>query len=207
VPHHDLTHTAGPGLLTLTGMWLAMMTAMMAPVAWPWIVAFQRFGADARARSAGAVAATLSFSSGYLVAWLGYSILAAALQRGLTALGIFDGHPWSSAVRAGILIGAGAYQFAPLKRACLSHCRNPITYFLTRWRNGPTAGFRLGLGHGVFCVGCCWALMATALAVGMANLWWMAALTAVAFVEQVIPHGDRIRVPLGIALIAGAVFL
>ena len=107
-----------------------------------------------------------------------------------------------SAVGAAILIGAGTFQFAPIKQACLTHCRNPITYFLTRWRNGPTGGFRLGLGHGLFCVGCCWALMALALIVGMTHVLWMVALTLAVFVEQVLPHGHRLRIPLGVALIA-----
>jgi predicted metal-binding membrane protein len=101
-----------------------------------------------------------------------------------------------------VLVAAGAFQFAPLKRACLTHCRHPLTYLLAKWRNGPVSGVRLGLAHGAFCVGCCWALMATSLAVGMTSLWWMVALAAAVFVEQVVPHGHRIRIPLGIALIA-----
>ena len=105
-----------------------------------------------------------------------------------------------------VFLAAGLYQFAPLKRACLTHCRSPIGFFLTRWRNGPAAGFRIGLEHGIHCLGCCWALMATALAVGVMNLWWMAALAAIALVEQVAPHGDTFRRPLGVALIAAGVW-
>jgi predicted metal-binding membrane protein len=199
---HD-TFTRDPGLLVLTGMWLAMMTAMMAPVAAPWVLAFSRFGSGGAVRGTRALASTLSFTAGYLAAWLLYSFVAAALQQTLLSAGLLDPqHPWSSFAGAGILMGAGAYQFAPIKRACLTHCRNPITYFLTRWRNGSTAGFRLGLGHGLFCVGCCWALMTLALVVGMTNVLWMIALTAAVFVEQVIPHGHRLRIPLGLALIA-----
>ena len=199
---HD-AFAADPGLLALTGMWLAMMTAMMAPVAAPWVLAFSRFGSSGAVGDARSVCSTLSFIAGYLSAWLGYSIVAAALQRTLLLFGVLDPQRrWSSLVTAAILMGAGAYQFAPIKRACLMHCRNPITYFLTRWRNGSAAGFRLGLGHGLFCVGCCWALMALALVVGMTNVLWMIALTAAVFVEQVVPPGDRIRIPLGVALIA-----
>ena len=201
--HTHETFTSDPGLLVLTGMWLAMMTAMMAPVAAPWVIAFSRFGSGGAVWDARSVVSTLSFTAGYLTAWLGYSIVAAAIQRALVLVGVLDPqHAWSSVVAAAILIGAGAYQFAPIKRACLTHCRNPITYFLTRWRNGSAAGFRLGLGHGVFCVGCCWALMALALVVGMTNALWMIALTAAVFVEQVVQHGHRLRIPLGIALIA-----
>jgi predicted metal-binding membrane protein len=109
--------------------------------------------------------------------------------------------PWLGAV---IFLVAGLYQFAPLKRACLTHCRTPLGYFLTRWRNGPMGAVRMGLHHGLFCVGCCWALMATAFAVGVMNAWWMAALSVLALVEQVAPRGQAVRRVLGAAfLVAG----
>jgi len=168
--------------LSLT--WFAMMAAMMAPTVWPWIRSFHRFGGS-----------TLSFGSGYLAAWLGYSVLAAGLQINL--------HP--SAMIAPLLLAvAGLYQFAPLKRACLTHCRSPFSYFLARWRGGPIGGFRMGVGHGVYCVGCCWALMATMIAVGATNAVWMVVLAIVTFVEQVVPRGDVLRLPLGFALLVAA---
>jgi predicted metal-binding membrane protein len=203
--HHSGLSTA-QSLAGLTAMWMLMMTAMMAPVAWPWLRAFQRFDRDRRLDRAGALASTLTFSSGYLTAWLGYAIAATALQMALLpSAGHEDPLPLSSMASAVILIGAGVYQFAAAKRACLTHCRNPLTYFLRRWRDGPTAGFRLGFGHGLFCVGCCWALMLTALVVGMSHVGWMLALTAVVFTEQVVPHGYRLRAPLGIALVVAGV--
>lgn len=194
--------------IELTGVWFGMMAAMMAPVVFPWILAFDRFGAG-RPASIGRALSTISFAGGYLVAWLSWAIAAAQLQMLLMRLGNTDAmHEVAPTAGATILMVAGAYQFAPLKRACLTHCRNPLTYYLTRWRDGVFGGFRMGLGHGVYCVGCCWALMATALAAGMMNLWWMASLAVVAFVEQVVPRGDLIRVPLGVALvIAGVVRL
>ena len=180
-------------------MWLGMMTVMMAPTAWPWVTAFRRAVDHSAIASA-------SFWGGYLSAWLVYSAAAAAIQIGLQQAGALDPIAGlTGLLGAVVLTGAGLYQFAPIKRACLTHCRNPFSYFLTRWRNGPSGGFRLGFGHGLYCVGCCWALMATALAIGMANLWWMAILTVVVFIEQVVPGGDRMRAPLGIALVvAGA---
>lgn len=182
-----------------------MMAVMMAPVVWPWVLAFHRFGGGADGRRARAVS-TASFSSGYLTAWLFYAVGAALLQVLLLRAGAVDSlRGLAPAAGAGVLVIAGAFQFAPLKRACLMHCRNPLTYFLTRWRDGPAGAFRMGLGHGFFCVGCCWALMATALAVGVMNMWWMAALTAATFAEQVLPRGDRLRVPLGVALVAAGV--
>jgi predicted metal-binding membrane protein len=184
-------------------MWFGMMTAMMAPAAWPWVRAYYRFSGGGRAADTGA---TARFAAGYLLAWLAYAIGAALLQRVLLRTALMP--PASDVVipRVGavILLVAGLYQFAPLKRACLKHCRTPLGYFLTRWRNGPMGAFRMGLQHGLFCVGCCWALMATAFAVGVMNVWWMAALGVLAFVEQVAPQGQMLRRALGTAfLVAG----
>ena len=170
----------------LTTMWFVMMSVMMVPTVWPWVSAFNRLGGN-----------TVIFSSGYAAAWLIYSISAASIQLLLP-------HHLPSPVSAMILFIAGAFQVAPLKRACLMHCRNPSTYFLTRWRDGASAGFRMGFHHGLFCVACCWALMATTIAVGVMSLWWMAALAAATFIEQVSRFGDRARVVIGVALIVTA---
>jgi predicted metal-binding membrane protein len=178
-----MTHVHGDtGLLALTTMWLSMMTLMMAPAAWPWVRAFHRFGIERGGRAA-RIGSTLSFSIGYVAAWAGYSLIAGVTQFLLLRGTHHAASGTMATVSAAILVGAGLYQFAPQKRACLTHCRNPLTYFLARWRNGPRAGFRLGFGHGLFCVGCCWALMATSLLVGVSHLLWMAALTGVVFVE------------------------
>jgi predicted metal-binding membrane protein len=139
----------------------------------------------------------LIFSGGYAVAWLFYSLAAASIQQLLP-------HDIPGSLAALILLIAGAFQFAPIKRACLMHCRNPLTYSLTRWRDGRSGGFRMGFGHGLFCVACCWALMATTLAVGVMSLWWMLALAAVTFAEQVSPWGNRVRILVGAALVLGA---
>jgi predicted metal-binding membrane protein len=188
-------------------MWFGMMVAMMAPTAWPWAHAYHRFSEAERGARIGA---TAQFASGYLLAWLGYAVAAALLQRVLQAAGLMP--PSSDVVvpRMGavIFLIAGIYQFAPLKRACLTHCRTPIGYFLTRWINGPIGALRMGLHHGLFCVGCCWALMATAFAVGVMNAWWMTALGIVALVEQVAPKGEWLRRVLGgTFLVAGIVRL
>jgi predicted metal-binding membrane protein len=169
-------------------MWFAMMTAMMAPTVWPWVAAFNRFGGN-----------TALFSGGYAAAWLLYSLAAASIQMLLP-------HELSTGLTASILLAAGAFQFAPLKRACLMHCRNPLTYFLVHWRNGASGSFGMGLHHGLFCVACCWALMATTLSVGVMSLWWMAAVAATTFAEQVSPWGEHVRIGVGLALIAGGAF-
>ena len=190
-------HAAPAGLASLVIMWIGMMAAMMAPTAWPWLLAFDRLiGPSTRVAR---VASVALFASGYLSAWTIYAVAAATLQFGLLRAGQLEG---SSTLGALVLIGAGLFQFTSWKRACLTHCRNPLGFLLARWNNGPIGGYHLGLSHGWFCVGCCWALMATTLVVGMSNLWWMLAVTAAVFVEQVVPRGQRLRVPLGVGLIA-----
>ncbi len=189
---------------SLAGMWFGMMALMMGPTVWPWIAAFDRIDAASTGRAARMVASTI-FASGYLAAWLIYAVAAAAVQLLLARAGTLDGlSSLAPAAGAAILAFAGLYQFTPLKQACLTHCRNPLSFFLTRWRDDASGKFRMGFGHGVFCVGCCWALMATSLAVGVMSLWWMAALALLTFAEQVTPWGERLRTPIGVALIAGA---
>ena len=192
------------GFWTLALMWFGMMAAMMAPTAWPWARAYHRLSG---AKAAAKVGATARFASGYLLAWLGYAIAAALLQRGLQGAALMQpsGHSVVSPLGAGIFLTAGIYQFAPLKRACLTHCRTPLGYFLTRWIDGPSGALRMGLHHGLFCVGCCWALMATAFAVGVMNAWWMTALGVVALVEQIAPQGELLRRVLGGTLIVAGI--
>ena len=185
-------------------MWFGMMAVMMAPTAYPWVRAYHRFSATERdARFADSA----RFASGYLFAWFAYAAAAALLQRGLQSAALMQPSSdiVSSRLGAMILLIAGLYQFAPLKRACLTHCRTPFGYFLRRWRNGPMGAFKMGLHHGFFCVGCCWVLMATAFAVGVMNVWWMAALAALGFVEQMAPYGELARHTSGMALVAAAV--
>jgi predicted metal-binding membrane protein len=194
---HVIGHShASPsaGIPTLTLIWFGMMAAMMAPAVWPWIRAYHRFSGAAGSST---VLTAVPFAGGYFAAWLAYSIAAAFLQR-LAA----DRLALDTSIAGSIaLIAAGAYQFTTLKASCLTHCRNPLTYFLTRWRSGPAGGFAMGAHHGWFCVGCCWALMATMLAVGVTSVWWMMALTVATFVEQTVANGDAVRLPIGVALI------
>ncbi len=185
-------------------MWFAMMSAMMAPVAWPWVMVFRRFAVHGNR-----TAATAAFLAGYGGAWLLYSVLAAIVQIILAQqIGLDAGRGLPSTAAGLALIGAGVVQFTALKRACRTHCRSPFSYLLGRWRNGPTHAWRIGFGHGVFCVGCCWALMGSTLAVGMANLWWMLAITDATLLEQVTPRGELVRIGVGLALLAtGSVYL
>ena len=193
-------------LLPTTGMWMLMMVVMMLPAVLPWLTGFAALSRD---RESGAIrgAWVLLFGSGYIAAWLAFSVGGASLQIGLRGWGLLgaSAHGVSTALAAPlaglVLVSAGLYQLAPAKAACLAHCRSPMSYFLSRWRNGPVGAFRMGLSHGAFCVGCCWALMLTGFALGVMNLAWMAVLTAVIAVETLAPRGERIARLAGAALV------
>ena len=185
------------GLLTTTAVWMAMMAVMMLPAITPWLLGFAALSRD---RESGTIrpAWVALFALGYAAVWTGFSVLAASLQLGIQGSGlmeasVFGTSPALVAPLGGlILIGAGLYQVAPAKATCLEHCRTPLSYFLTHWRNGPGGAFKMGLSHGAFCVGCCWALVLSGFALGVMSLVWMAALTAIICIETLAPNGNRI---------------
>ncbi len=174
-----------------------MTAVMMAPIVLPWLRALKLRAADR-----GAPSFVFPFAVGYALAWAGFSALAAALQLALAALAVpvpfgLDA-PLHSATA---LVLAGAFQFTRFKSACLSRCRSPAGYLLAHWRHGATGHLRMGLGHGLDCVGCCWALMALALVVGMIDFVWMGLLMAVMVAETTLPFGVRLTRPVGAGLI------
>ena len=201
---HETAPTAS-GFLSAVVMWQAMMIAMMTPTVAPWVTAFGRLmPVPAGGRAA---AGSMAFAFGYFSVWLAYSVAAAVLQIGLSVAGLAGAHGAPPRVAALVLVAAGLFQFAPVRQACLTHCRNPISYLLTRWRTGPPSAFRLGLAHGAYCVGCCWLLMLTGLAVGVMNLAWMALVTVAVAVEQAAPGGIWVGRALGAGLIAWGALL
>jgi predicted metal-binding membrane protein len=178
------------GFLATFAMWMAMMTGMMLPAVLPWILLFAA-GSRSRNPSGAPYLPTSMFVSGYLAIWALYSLGAAVAQRLLSRWGALEPLGLELAVPVGgvVLIGAGLFQLTPLKAACLRHCRSPLAFLMSRWRDGPVGAFRLGLGHGAYCVACCWALMAVGFAVGVMNLAWMAVLTVALCVEKIAPGG------------------
>ncbi len=181
-----------------------MTAAMMVPVAAPWVRAVGRV--DARRSGRGVVAAAVPFASGYAVAWAGFAALAGGLQFFLAESGLpvpfVRGAP---VLAAGVLALAGAFQFTGLKRACLAHCRSPAGYLLARWRPGGFGLARLGVSHGLYCIGCCWALMILAFVVGMANVFWMGLMALLMFAETALPWGARLTRPVGALLVLAGV--
>lgn len=195
-------------LAALLGMWVVMMTAMMLPSVAPLILMFAR--AD-RQKGARAVAGTASILLlGYLLAWMGYSALAAWLQWRLHVAAVLSPAMASASplLQGFLLLAAGAFQFTPLKRACLTRCRSPLSFLMSDWRPGRLGALVMGLKHGAFCVGCCWLLMVLMFAAGVMSLFWMAALAVFVLAEKAAPRGDLLARLAGAALIvAGASLL
>lgn len=186
-------------------MWAVMMAAMMLPGAVPMVLFYGQLVARGEPLSAGR--RTSLFVLAYLVTWALFSLTATAAQWGLqksfvlSAMALITSH-W---VAAGLLVAAGLYQFTPWKDACLTRCRTPFGFLMSEWRTGDRGALVMGLRHGGFCVGCCWALMALAFVGGTMNLVWMAVLTAVVTAEKVAPCGDRIAQWLGVLLVGGGI--
>ena len=187
-------------------MWLLMMVAMMLPSAAPMILVYARLARTADAQG-GVVAPTLAFAGVYMATWATFSLIAAGAQLALAhsglvtqgALAIGDGR-----IAGGLLIAAGLYQLTPLKRACLSQCRSPLSFLMRLWRPGWTSALRLGLTHGLFCIGCCGLLMALLFVGGVMNLAWVAALAVIVLFEKVAPIGDKGATAIGaMAILAG----
>lgn len=168
-------------------MWAVMMPAMMLPAAAPMILFYGTI--ERRRGRAAPDRAVLVFASAYVLVWTGFS-LAAALTQWLLHLAalILPKMAIANALLAGgVLILAGLYQFTPLKRACLRHCRSPLEFIARHWGKGP---FAAGLRHGLYCLGCCWMLMALLFVGGSMNLAWVAAIAALVLVEKLLPRGD-----------------
>jgi predicted metal-binding membrane protein len=178
----------GVHLGVTTAMWVVMMIGMMLPSAAPMVLTHAAIVRRGAARGGPFVPSSL-FLSGYLVAWSAFSAVAALAQWGLYRLGWLDGGSLSIAPLAGavVLFVAGAFQLSPAKGACLSHCRAPLGYFMTEWRDGKLGAVVMGLRHGAFCIGCCWLLMAILFSVGVMNMLWCALLTAFVVAEKVLP--------------------
>lgn len=194
--------TAGYALLIFL-MWWVMMVAMMTPSAAPMLLLFtalKRRGPEA----AQAVPFSLLFLGGYLLAWAGFSAVAAALQWATEAAGLTNGPMMtlgSRGVAGLVLILAGLYQFSGWKAACLRHCRSPAQFLARHSRPGGWGALRTGAHHGVYCLGCCWALMALLFVGGIMNLYWIVGLALFVLVEKLAPDGRRFSRLAGAALI------
>jgi predicted metal-binding membrane protein len=192
----------------LVVMWAVMMVAMMTPAAAPMILMFSTIHRRRTAEGRPAVP-TAIFILGYLVVWTIYSVVAAVGQAGLHAAALLSPAmaATSPLLAGGLLVAAGVFQWTPLKRACLAACRSPLSFLMTGWREGRAGAFVMGLRHGLYCLGCCWVLMALLFVAGVMNLLWIAVLAVAVLVEKVVPRGDLVGRLVGVVLVAAGVLL
>lgn len=189
-------------------IWIVMMVAMMFPTAAPMILTFHAVQAGKRRRGE-AFVATWVFVAAYLLVWTLSGVAAYAGALAAEAIAARAGLSSTLATRIGgaILIVAGLYQFTPLKNRCLSHCRTPIGFVMTSWRDGATGAVRMGLLHGTYCLGCCWLLFVILFPLGIMNLAAMAIITLVIFAEKTLPWGRPIARTVAAALLAYGVLV
>jgi predicted metal-binding membrane protein len=191
-------------------MWVVMMIGMMTPSAAPMILIYARVGRQA-AISGQPFAASAWFAAGYLLAWTAFSLAATSAQWALERAALLTPMMESGSNILGgiVLIVAGLYQWTPIKDACLSHCQAPLTFIMRHggFRREATGALVLGLRHGLYCIGCCWAVMTLLFVGGVMNLLWTAALAIIVLLEKVVPFGRLVARFAGIAFIAGGAWL
>jgi predicted metal-binding membrane protein len=193
-------------------MWWIMMIAMMTPSAAPLVLLYARAYRHEQRQGKlpdGAVP-TFVFVLGYLLSWACFSVLATALQWGLERAGLLHQMlMWSISpyFTAALLIAAGLYQLTPLKSVCLEHCRSPASYLAQHFKPGSGGALRLGWRHGLYCLGCCWFLMALLFAGGIMNLVWIAGLAVYVLVEKIAPMGQVIARVAGVVIIIGGLWV
>jgi predicted metal-binding membrane protein len=198
--------TMGMGAAVFLAIWIVMMVAMMFPTAAPMILMFNRVAAGKRARGQTFVP-TWVFVGAYLLIWTLFGVLAYGLALGATALAERAMGLMEQAARIGgvVLILAGLYQLSPLKQLCLSKCRTPLSFLLSSWREGYGGAVRMGLEHGLYCLGCCWLLFVILFPLGIMNVAAMALITLLIFAEKTLPSGPQVgRVAAGILIAYGA---
>ena len=182
--------------------WLAMMTAMMFPAISPVVKLY------GRAAAAGRVAPLPFFVAGYIAVWISMSLPGYFAWRALMDP-IAEARPWAGRLAGVVLLSAAVWQLTPLKSVCLRHCRSPMSFFMRFGGNlaRPRGAIRMGITHGLFCLGCCWALMAVLVALGTMNLAWMAALALLILLEKNAPAGERIASVAALGFAAVGVLL
>ena len=203
-----MRHWTAWDLVLVFLMWAVMMAAMMIPAASPVILLYAEINRR-RNEQPGTFVKTGLFLLGYLTAWTGFSLLATLAQWGLLTGALLSPmmESTSKALGAGLLLIAGLFQFSRLKYACLPHCRSPIGFLATEWRRGSWGPFKMGLKHGGYCLGCCWALMSLLFAFGVMNLLWVASISAFVLLEKITPANQLVSRLSGLLFIGWAAWV
>ena len=183
-------------------MWAVMMVAMMVPTAAPMILMFGTINRKRREQQ-GPFVPTGVFLLGYVVVWSGFAFLATLANWGFHVNGLLSSMMGTASPLVGgaLLLAAGVFQWSPIKYACLAHCRTPLGFLMTEWREGTKGALVMGLLHGSFCLGCCWVLMALLFVLGVMNLLWIAALAGFVLIEKVTPAGHQVSRVTGLLLV------
>ena len=209
---------AGPGtdpgsLGFYVSAWVVMMAAMMFPSVAPMVLAYHRIQKRRRelGKSSARPGGTAVFVGGYLASWTAFGLIAYGLFVAIRSIDI-DALAWEEGgpyLAGGVIVAAALYQLTPVKDACLSKCRGPLSFVLGYWREGYGGALRMGVQHGGWCVGCCWALMAALFALGVMSVAWMAFVAALIAAEKTLPWGRAttwavaaLLLGLGVALVA-----
>ena len=180
--------------------WVVMMAAMMLPSSAPMFLLFRLQASD----GPGGELRTLAFGAGYLLVWAVVGVIVLVAQRLLDAVVSPELRPFGVAA---VLLAAGAYQFTPLKATCLRACQTPADFLVRHWRAGTLGALRLGIDHGLYCLGCCWALMAVLVAAGGMGLAWVALIALIVVVEKLVPRATHFSRAVGVAFLLGAVLV
>ena len=187
-------------------MWWIMMIAMMTPSAAPLVLLYARAyrHEQRQGKLSGGTVPTFAFVLGYLLSWACFSLVATVLQWGLERAGFLH-QMWMWSINlyltAALLIAAGLYQLTPVKLACLQHCRSPAQYLAEHFQPGAQGALRLGWKHGLYCLGCCWFLMALLFAGGIMNIIWIAGLAIYVLIEKLAPQGQLVARVAGFAML------
>jgi predicted metal-binding membrane protein len=190
----------------VAAMWIAMTLAMMLPTAGPMILTYAEI-AETASRKGERIVSPQVLISGYLTVWLGFAVLATLAQLAVMSVAAWPGTAKAAAPASALLfLAAGLYQFSALKQACLTACQRPFSFFFLNWTDRPLGVFRLGLRQGVYCLGCCWAMMLLMLAAGAMNVIWMALLGLIMLIEKMttLPY---VRRAVGIAFAAAGLII
>lgn len=189
-------------------MWSVMMVAMMLPSAAPMVLTFVAVNRQRRGQGSHLPTTTV-FVGGYVLVWAAFALAAASAQGGLHAASLLS--PMvaiTNPVLGGVmLLSVGIFQWTPLKYACLKHCRTPLGFILSEWRDGTHGALAMGLRHGALCLGCCWLLMSLLFVLGVMNLLWIAALSAFVLTEKLAPAGQWIGRTAGLLLVLAGTWM
>ena len=203
-----MTQWSSTTFVLMLAMWWIMMAGMMLPSAAPMILLFATLTRKgAAAQNPGRRIAL--FTATYLLVWGGFSLAATLAQWALTEAALLS--PMmvgtSRILAIMLLLACGAYQLSPLKQACLGKCRSPLSFLMSRWRDGDIGAAKMGLSHGAYCLGCCWLLMALLFIGGVMNLFWVALIALLVLAEKVLPRGDLLGRLGGVAMLLLAAYM